>query len=385
MTARVGSKKCFICTACPGWLNRKRLNREDISIFRITHKVIVAVAVLCVWARGGMAEEVSAPETGWSITEATEDLVPFTVTLYWENDGSILKRNKSQDRHYTNGSAISFAHQPDWVEGFKDVAGFGEVFDRTAAGYMVGQLIFTPEHISETRLLRKDRPYVGYLFGGVYVQRANDQTFDHAQLDIGVIGPSSQGERFQKDIHDWLNLDEPKGWDNQLSDEVTAQLTLRRKWRVDMQAVALSGSELSQQLIPQVELAAGSVYRHVAAGMTWRVGHNLPDDFGPGRLADVAAATGVPRHGNGGYGFIRVAGRVVQHDIFLEGNSFKNSHGVNAETFVGEIQAGLEVFYYYDQWRLQAGYSQTFVSEQFEGQEGTDAYGALVLSASRGF
>ncbi len=353
------------------------------------YKTILIAVVLCVSVSvcraqndSGSVADVNASQT---IAEAVEESSPFTVTLYWENDGSILKRNNGQDRHYTNGSAVTFAHQPDWVRGFAETATLGESFDQTAAGYIFGQLIFTPENTAARRLLRKDRPYAGYLFGGVYVQRANGQIFDHAQLDIGVVGPSSWAEQAQKNIHDWLDLDEPKGWDNQLADEVTAQLTLRRKWRVDMDAVRVGDSQLSQQLIPQVELAAGSVYRHVSTGATWRVGHNLPDDFGPGRLGDVAAATGGPTQGGGGYGFIRVAGRVVEHDLFLEGNSYKNSHGVDAQTLVGEIQAGIEAYYHYDGWRLGAGYSQTFVSEQFEGQDGSDSFGALTLSASRGF
>lgn len=310
---------------------------------------------------------------------------PFTVAVYWENDGSILKRNNGEDRHYTNGSAVTLAHQPKWAEGFVDVAPFGEVFERTAGGYILGHLIFTPENTSATRLLRRDRPYAGYLFGGVYAQRANDTTFDHAQLDLGVVGPSAQADHIQKDIHDWLDLDEPKGWDNQLGDEVTAQLFLRRKWRSEEHVIDFGTHEISHQWIPQIEIAAGSVYRHVGAGAVWRIGHNLPDDFGPGRLGDVAAATGDATTGAGGYGFIRVAGRAVEHNLFLEGNSYKDSHGVDGETLVGEVQAGLDVFYHYDGWKLQAGYSQTFISEQFDGQKGSVSFGALMLSASRGF
>jgi len=355
----------------------------------MTYKMWVIVAAICCCVRVGLADEGNPRDTDrfsyTSLTQTAETLKPFTVTVYWENDGSILKRNNGQDRHYTNGNAVTFAHRPGWAEGFADVASFGETFDRTAAGYIVGHMIFTPEMTSATRLLRKDRPYAGYLFGGVYLQRANDRTFDHAQLDIGVVGPSSQADHFQKDIHDWLDLDEPKGWDNQLGDEVTAQLYLRRKWRTKPDTIDVGEHELSHQLIPQVELAVGSIYRHAGAGVTWRIGHNLPDDFGPGRLADVTAATGDATTGAGGYGFIRIAGRAVEHNLFLEGNSYKDSHGVDGETLVGEIQTGVDVFYHYDGWKLQAGYSQTFVSEEFDGQAGSDSFGALMLSASRGF
>jgi lipid A 3-O-deacylase len=352
-------------------------------------KTILTAGLMCVSASFCGAQVDANPANSGQPPTTNDQAVdladPFTITLYWENDGSILKRNKATDRHYSNGIGATFAHQPDWVHGFVDIATFGETFDRTAAGYILGHQIFTPDDLLATRLLTKDRPYAGYLFGGVYMQRANDNTFDHAQLDIGVIGPASQADHIQRNTHDRFNEDSPNGWDHQLGDEVTAQVYLRRKWRVDMQPASLGNREWSQQLIPNVELAVGSVYRHVSAGATWRVGHNLPDDFGPGRLADVVDATGEQTQGAGGYGFIRVAGRVVQHDLFLEGNSYKDSHGVDAETFVGEIQLGIAAFYHYNGWNLQTNYSQTFISDQFDGQDGTDGYGAVMISASRGF
>jgi len=357
----------------------------------MTNKLMMVAAAVSVGTcvQTGFADSISDHIRGWSayqsLTESADKIKPFTVTAYWENDGSILKRNNGEDRHYTNGSAITFAHQPAWVEGFTDTATFGETFDRSAAGYIIGHLIFTPEDTAATRLLRKDRPYAGYLYGGVYMQRANETTFDHAQLDLGVVGPSSQADHIQNDIHGWIGTDKPKGWDNQLGDEATAQLFLRRKWRSEAETLAYRDWQVSHQLIPQVEISAGSVYRHVGAGVTWRIGHNLPDDFGPGRLGDVTAATGDASTGAGGYGFIRVAGRAVEHNLFLEGNSYKDSHGVDGETLVGEVQAGADVFYHYDGWKLQAGYSQTFISDQFDGQKGSVSFGALMLSASRGF
>lgn len=317
--------------------------------------------------------------------DVESSLEPFAVTGYWENDGTLLKRNNRHDRHYTNSIAFTFAHQPSWAEGFADVVTLGESFDKTAAGYMFGQMIFTPEVLNASRLLRKDRPYAGYLFAGAYVQRANDNVFDHAQLDLGVVGPASQAGYTQHDFHHWFEADDPKGWSHQLSNEVTAQVTLRRKWRIDLEPVHVFETRFDHQLIPQVDLAAGSVYRHISAGATWRVGFNLPDDFGPGRLADVASATGGRGKDAGGYGFVRVAGRAVEHNLFLEGNSYKESHGVNAETLVGEVQAGLAVYWLYKDWQMQANYSQTFITEQFEGQDGSDSYGALMFSVSRGF
>ena len=242
-----------------------------------------------------------------------------------------------------------------------------------------------PRDINTRKLQHDERPYAGYLFGGVYLQRSNDKVLDHLQLDLGVVGPSSMADSLQQEIHSLFEADNPRGWDNQLHDEFTYQFTFRRKWRHDFEPVNLFDSTLNHQVIPQVDLAVGNVYRHVSAGATWRIGINLPDDFGPGRLADVADATGGPGKDAGGYGFVRVAGRAVEHNMFLEGNSSRDSHGVDAEPFVGEVQAGIAIYGNYSGWQLQANYSQTFISEQFDTQKGADSHGALMVSASRGF
>jgi lipid A 3-O-deacylase len=351
-------------------------------------QAVPAALSLCILASLCQAEPTGAANDAQdtsSFDSFIKQIEPFTVTGYWENDGTILKRNNSSDRHYTNGIAFTFTHQPAWAEGFADTLTLDESFNKTAAGYIIGHQIFTPELLNASTLQRKDRPYAGYAFAGAYLQRANNQVFDHAQLDLGIVGPSSQADHIQHDFHDWFDADIPRGWDHQLRNEFTAQLTLRRKWRFDMEPIVLMDTSLDHQVIPQVELAAGSVYRHVAAGATWRFGINLPDDFGPGRLADVASATGTPSKSTGGYGFVRVAGRAVEHNLFLEGNSYKSSHGVDAETLVAEIQAGIAVYGQYEGWQLQANYSQTFITEQFDGQDGADSYGAFTLSASHGF
>ncbi len=320
-----------------------------------------------------------------ALEEQAEQTHPFTFTVYWENDSSFLKPNRATDRYYTNGLAATIAHQPDWADGFADMIPLGEVFDDTAAGYVIAHQFFTPENIKARRLIDDDRPYAGYLFGGMYLQRSNGNTFDHIQLDLGTTGPASQADHFQYSIHSTFRADEPRGWDNQLHDEFTAQLSLRRKWRHDLNTLELWDHALDQQIISQADLALGTVYRNIGLGATYRVGVHMPDDFGPGRLEDVGDATLMQSEQSGAYAFVRVSGRVVEHDLFLEGNTYKDSHSVDAEPLVGEAQAGFAVYGRFNGWDLQANYSQTFITSQFEDQDGYHSFGALMLSATHGF
>lgn len=315
---------------------------------------------------------------------------PWAFTVYWENDGGILKRNNIEDRHYTNGVGVSFAHQPQWAERVNDWLPAGDEFDRTAGGYLFGQLMFTPDNISTSALVADDRPYAGYLFGAAYFQRANDTTFDHIQLEVGIVGPSSKAEEVQDTVHAWTKGIEPNGWDNQIEDEPTIQTYYRRKWRFDLyddRGERPDGYALPElQAIPQAGVALGTVHRYVEAGATLRLGVNLPDDFGPGRLADVAAFT-APRRDAGwyAYGFARVLGRAVEHNLFLEGNTWKDSHGVEEEPLIAEGSLGIALGYRGDRWTGELVYSQTAATEEFEGQDGGDQYGSLLLSITGWF
>ncbi len=313
----------------------------------------------------------------------------LTISLYWENDGTFAKANAPTDRYYTNGTAITASHQPPWAKKLFPYIPFNKNFDanKTAAGYVLGQLIFTPENINTQTLQVKDRPYAGYLYGGTYWQRANDTTLDHIELNLGIIGPTSQGDETQQAIHRWRELNHPEGWNNQLRDEFTSQIYLRRKWKHNLWEQA-DQTDLSTQrgwaiqIIPQASAALGSVYRHLEVDATLRAGFNLPDDFGPGRLADLASATGNPITGLSVYGFVRVGGRAVEHNIFLEGNNYRSSHGVAIEELVGELQTGFAAQVQYHSWLYGISYSQTFQTREFEHQPNDQAFGSLMLNVT---
>ncbi len=317
---------------------------------------------------------------------ADRDGGPLIVTAYWENDGGYLKRNNLRDRHYTNGMGITVAHQPKWADDLAKHVPFGEGFTdgplRTAAGYTAGQLMFTPDNIGLAAPQPMDRPWAGYLYGGVYWQRADNRQFDHLQLDVGVLGPSSGADEVQSGTHEWVDDTDPKGWDNQLADEPTFQFYGRRKWRYDLKTPRADNS-LAIQAIPTVGVALGTVYVNAEAGATVRAGWNLPDDFGPGRLADPASATSKKDERHEGwslYFFGRGTARLVAHDIFLAGGVFEDGPGVEERELVGEFQGGVAVAYERHDMTLAATYSQTFQTETFDGQRNGDEYGALTIA-----
>jgi len=308
---------------------------------------------------------------------------PFAIILYMEND-SAFKTNNSTDRHYTNGVAFSVTHQPQWADTLAQYMPFADAFGQaeTAFGYNFGQLIFTPDNVETRTLNTSDRPYAGYLYGGVYFQRADPKqtTLDHFQLDLGVVGPSSLAESIQRNFHTIIDSPEPKGWDNQLGDEFAAQFYFRKKWKPRFAAGSAWDGAIAWDAIPQVGFALGTVYRNAEAGLTLRLGHNLPNDFGPGRLADLGSATGGLPKGWSLFAFSRVTGRAVEHNLFLEGSTYRDSHSVQEEPLVGEGQLGVMAQYQTSFCTLQVGYSQTFTTREFKSQEDSDSFGAITIS-----
>lgn len=356
-------------------------------------RATLCLLVLLTLATTGRAQ--TAPSDIAGANAGTHTAAPPTFRIHWENDGSLLKRNNVTDRHYTSGAGLSLAYQPDWARELAPRVPFAEDFGPAdyAAGFVVGQLIFTPENLVASPVLNDDRPYAGYLFAGAFWQRANAATLDHIQLDLGIVGPSSLAKDVQEFIHRNITGDDPNGWKNQLEDEPTAQLHLRKKWRFnlnpnsDISAGPVPTDGFAAQLIPAAELALGTVYRHVEGGAVFRAGINLPDDFGPVRLDDLADGVtfATTRRGFGMYGFVRATARAVEHNLFLEGNTWKDSHGVEEEPLVGELEAGVAMHYRRGHWTYGLVYSQVHTTEEFKTQEGSDGYGTLTVSLTGSF
>lgn len=318
--------------------------------------------------------------------------------VYLENDSSWLKPNHVTDRWYTNGIMVSLTHQPDFAQDLLPSLPFAESFAKkdqgqviAAMGYHGAQLIFTPQDIVTTAPQPNDRPFAGYLYGGIFLQRANDVTLDHFQVDIGMVGPSSLASDTQRFIHRNFSGDNPRGWDNQLQDEPTIQTYLRKKWRLGLGEISFSedpdANPLSFQIIPEAGIAVGTVYRHVEAGFTLRAGFVIPDDFGPGYIANLASATGhVAPQGWNGYAFVGAAGKIVEHNMFLDGSDFHhNTVEVKHQPFTGQASAGISLNYVGKASVFNFTYSQIYVTRQFLGQHGTPSYGAVHVSWSFAF
>jgi len=328
---------------------------------------ILAVIFMLFSAVYAKADSTDTPQENMTDSDTSGQ----TITIYLENDGTFLKLNNRTDRHYTAGLKLVYTHQPDcdWLKGFErwnKLAPENEQV-RTAVGYFLGQDIFTPDHVGHPELRKgSDRVFAGWLYGGVFVQRAKEDQMEHFGLNLGVIGPSALAKESQRDIHRLIGADKPHGWENQLNDEFAADFTYFKRQRAD--AITFKRTENFDSHI-EYGFTAGSVHRNATLSVLFRGGVNLPNDFGPGRLEAPACATDKTRDDLIRlYLFSRLGGKLVEYDRFLTGLSEK--------PLVGVFQVGVG-------WRYKSFeliYSQTFLTREYDEQPGEDSYGSLTLS-----
>jgi hypothetical protein len=290
------------------------------------------------------------------------------------------------DRHFTHGTRIEYLSAP--IKWITDAANKFPNFnlERTGedqkdavtgrASLSMGQNIFTPADTTSSQLVAEGRPYAGWLyFGFGFAANQGSRRYDKLELEIGVVGPLSFAEEVQTFWHSLFGLNVPRGWDNQLNNEPGVVLYYQQAHRFDRKN-GLQG--LDFDVIPYFGGSLGNVFTYAAAGFFVRIGHVLDEDFGPPRIRpSLPGGTFFrPRKGFNWNLFAGVEGRVVLRNIFLDGNTFAESHAVDKRTLVADFQTGIELLFS----RFRVSYTQIFRTKEFDQQAEGDVFGSLSFS-----
>lgn len=312
-----------------------------------------------------------------------------TFTFIFEND-----LFGDTDQQYTNGIQIGWLSPdlthyadadrvPDWLLRIALRLPFINAPNRQHnVGITFGQQIFTPADTTVSTLIRDDRPYAGWLYTGVSFISKTEHQLDTLEIQAGVIGPWSLAEEAQNLVHRIRDLPTANGWTNQLKNEPGLEFIYEKKTRLFRSA---NSRGWGYDLISHSGGAAGNVATYVNAGAEVRIGWNLPADYGtslikPGGDTNAPSSVNDPRLRNsdryGAHLFAGVSGRLVLRDIFLDGNTIRESHDVEKEWWVGDLVVGASVTLY----QLKFSYTQAFRTREFEHQPSNHNFGSVTMS-----
>ncbi len=201
--------------------------------------------------------------------------------FYLDND---VLTTGDRDQDYTGGFAFTLSgvralEYPisidGWLAGLDRFSRFRNVYrDRDhfqRHSFEYGVTLFTPSDISVTAPIPDDHPYASLFFISNTEQTVvpGDDVSYSSTLLVGFLG-LDMAEGLQRSMHDLLGVEEPLGWDNQISSggEPTFKYTVsRQKTRAQNYRPSGIGREFKTMVEGNIGFSTD-----VNAGFTWRWG-----------------------------------------------------------------------------------------------------------------
>lgn len=317
-----------------------------------------------------------------SLEERLDEALPIFdhkdyLTLAVEND----LFGDGQDRYYTSGVRLSWfkvgADIPGISENLDDLIPTFDIDEKTSVFYSIGQNLYSPSDIKIETNQEDERPWAAWLYGSKGLLTVTDDHVDEVELSLGIVGPYALGKQAQRLIHKNIGSPDPRGWGNQLKNEPGVILSWERRFPGKY---AYETNDLWFDASPSFGLTLGNVYTHASAGMSFQIGpeHQRWQDM-PLRVRPSMPGTGffVPTRSRLGWSvFGGVEGRAVGRNIFLDGNTFRDSHSVDKELFVYDLNAGVSFTY----GPVRTSYTIVRRSKEFKTQDTSAVFGGLSLS-----
>ena len=200
--------------------------------FRVGAPPTQLLMMWAVLAAAGLATTSARAQQGIQSGAGGAQLKGWAFVL--END--LLGTKNAKDRWYTNGMQLMLAFQEgrepallkptlSWgrwmVPQDCESDGCGLTLDA-----VLGQSIYTPREVDVAEPQTRDRPWAGWLYGGIGLSNFSGNRHQVLAFKAGPTGPASGAEGLQKAAHCCLGSSkEPLGWDNQLRPRLGVQLS----------------------------------------------------------------------------------------------------------------------------------------------------------------
>lgn len=289
-----------------------------------------------------------------------------------------------KDENYTNGVRLSYHDAnltiPSWARNIGELYPGFRINDTTAITYTIGQNLYTPRDITLTNPDPDDRPYAGWLYGSAALSTITDNHQDEFEIALGVVGPAALGKNTQNFVHNHITTgaDDPQGWNSQLKNEPGITLAWGREypdyWSADL------NEKISFSLAPSFGATLGNVYTLAQAGLGFRLApyKDRHADL-PTRVSPSIPGTGYfPKlEDKFSWGFFGgVTGYAVARNIFLDGNTWRDSPSVDKKNFIYDASVGFDTIFS----NTRLSYTLTHRSKEFDGQDDASVFGSIALT-----
>jgi len=190
-----------------------------------------------------------------------------------------------EDGNYSNGMILGWQSELEVLNEqqglsfstWPSVLLFKQEKAQQAWGLKVSQRMWTPSEIKITEPQPDDRPYAGFLEFEQHTSYYAEQLAQKVWFGLGIIGPASGTEQLQGAIHKLLGASTPEGWQYQIDNTPTIQLS----YEIDYLLLRDSAPFNSEwELSGYSYNSLGNFRSEVNAGLTLRWGANLTDSFG---------------------------------------------------------------------------------------------------------
>lgn len=301
--------------------------------------------------------------------------------------------------------------------------------------YGVGQVFYTPDDVAVSnledidrngRVLSLDRPYAGFLYlqGAIHNHYGEeyDWTSDMRRsisAKVGLTGNGSLAEELHTSVHKSRDLTIPQGWDLQVGQVIGVTVGVEQRNRV----LAYVKESWGTDVMTNVKASLGNIYSGLDAGVTLRVGWNLPRGYHQTTIAEAMVlkwptpddpetepaepdeepefevepepepevepeplieliTDNEPKEKSWHlYGFVSHQNRWVFRDFSLDGRLLSSdTHTVAKEQVVNEFQYGAQLRFL-KHWVFQALFAQR--SKQFQNQRKEHSFGQYMLMYER--
>jgi hypothetical protein len=296
------------------------------------------------------------------------------LTLQIENDAFSIP---GTDRYYTSGERLGYVSPTGVLPNFLAELGhnvFGQGSQRLEIDLQ--QEIYTPAITQAYNPNPDDRPYAGDLAVHGTIIQDTAATRSLLQASIGIVGPAALGQSVQNGFHDIIGDTPNRGWKYQLHNEPTLDFMAGRIWRYDLASFA--GGAVNLQALPQASAQVGNTEIYAQAGAIIRIGSGLDSDYGPAVMSPAMSGTDAytPTQPVVWYIFGGALGRVVAHDMLVQGNDFQSSRGVALTPYQGDLEVGAALIVF----GVRVTATEVFESAEFHHEAPAFQYGSIALS-----